>query len=467
MAYNPHTPQDRAKMLSTVGVDSVEALFKVVPTHARFPRLDLLPALSEMELVAHLRELAEKNTDLEHTPSFLGAGAYRHFIPAAVDHILRRGEFYTAYTPYQPEASQGTLIATYEFQTMVAELLGMDVANASMYDGASALAEGALMAARITRRDEILVARSVHPAYRQVLSTYTQGMGLQIREVGYDSAGNIDLDQASRLISDKTAGLVVQHPNFFGSLEIVPEATDMAHKAGALLVESVDPIAVALFSPPGNEGADIATAEGQPLGISLSFGGPYLGLLTCKEAYLRQLPGRLVGMTKDAQGRRGFVLTLQAREQHIRRERATSNICTNQALVALAATVYLALLGKQGLRQVAELCFLKAHYAAQRIKEIPGFALPFGEFFQEFVVKTPLPPRDLNSLLQERGIIGGYDLGRDYPQLKDHWLLCVTETNTRGEIDLLMETLSGIAQKRSPVQRKTPQPVRTGSRRNE
>lgn len=454
MGYVPHTEQDREKMLAAIGIDSVEQLFEVVPPPVRFPKLDLPLALSEMDLVAHLRDLSEKNADLEHHPSFLGAGSYRHFIPAAVDHILRRGEFYTAYTPYQAEASQGTLTTIYEYQTMVAELLGMDVANASLYDGASALAEAALMAARITRRDGILAARSVHPDYRQVLRTYTQGLGLPVGEIAYKPDGTVDLEELFRTISEETACILLQHPNFFGCLEEVSAVAEMAQRAGALLVVSTDPIAMGLFKSPGEEGADIACGEGQGLGVPPSFGGPYLGFLACKEEYLRQLPGRLAGMTTDSQGRRGFVLTLQAREQHIRREKATSNICTNQALLALAATVYLSLMGKQGLRKVAELSFHKAHYAAKKIAEIPGFRLPFDEFFKEFVVHTPLPPQELNARLWEGGIIGGYDLGRDYPELEDHWLLCMTEVNTREEIDHLVATLSALRPKRSRGERR-------------
>lgn len=444
MVYVPHTEADRQRMLEAIGVDSIDRLFEVVPEESRYPSLDLPPGLSEMEVVGLLRGLGEENADLDHHPCFLGAGAYHHFIPAVVDHVLRRGEFYTAYTPYQPEASQGTLTAIYEYQSMICDLTGMDVTNASLYDGASAMAEAALMAARITRREELVVARNVHPAYRQVLRTYTQGLGLPIREVGYDDHGRVDLASAEEALSSGSACLVVQHPNFFGCLEELSLASELAHRFGALLVACVDPIALGLFRPPGEEGADLVVGEGQALGNPLSFGGPYLGFLACRQEYMRQLPGRLVGMTTDTQGRRGFVLTLQAREQHIRREKATSNICSNEALVALAATVYLAAMGKQGLRQVAELCFHKAHYAARQIEGLPGFAFPFGQFFKEFVVKTPLSPREVNAKLWERGIVGGYDLGGDYPELADGLLLCVTEMNPREEIDALVWALEEI-----------------------
>lgn len=441
MGYVPHTEADRQRMLEAIGVDSIDRLFEVVPEESRYPSLDLPPGLSEMEVVRLLRGLAEENADLDHHPCFLGAGAYRHFIPAVVDHLLRRGEFYTAYTPYQPEASQGTLTAIYEYQSMICELTGMDVTNASLYDGASAVAEAALMAARITRREELVVARNVHPAYRQVLRTYTQGLGMPIREVGYDRQGRVDLASAEESLSFASACLIVQHPNFFGCLEELSSASELAHRFGALLVACVDPIALGLFHPPGEEGADLVVGEGQALGNPLSFGGPYLGFLACGQEYMRQLPGRLVGMTTDSQGRRGFVLTLQTREQHIRREKATSNICSNEALVALAAAVYLAAMGKQGLRQVAELCFHKAHYAARQIESLPGFALPFGQFFKEFVMKTPLSPREANARLWERGIVGGYELGRDYPELAHGLLFCVTEMNPKEEIDALVGAL--------------------------
>ena len=444
MSYIPHTEADRQKMLKSIGIDSVDELFQVVPEAKRYPSLEVPPPLSEMEVVRLLRGLAEENADLDHHPCFLGAGAYRHFIPAVVDHVLRRGEFYTAYTPYQPEASQGTLTAIYEYQSMICDLTGMDVTNASLYDGASALAEAALMAARITRREELVVARNVHPAYRQVLRTYAQGLGLPIREVGYDRQGRVDLASARETLSSGSACLIVQHPNFFGCLEGLSSASELAHRFGALLVACVDPIALGLFRPPGEEGADLVVGEGQALGNPLGFGGPYLGFLACRQEYMRQLPGRLVGMTTDTQGRRGFVLTLQTREQHIRREKATSNICSNEALVALAATVYLAAMGKQGLRQVAELCFHKAHYTARQIEGLPGFVLPFGRFFKEFVVKPPLSPREVNAKLWERGIVGGYDLGRDYPELADGLLFCVTEMNPREEIDALVRALEEI-----------------------
>jgi len=443
-SYIPNTDADRRRMLETLGLDSLEELFEVIPARQRYPHLDLAQPLAEMEVRKLLHGLAEENADLDHHPCFLGAGAYHHFVPAVVDCIVRRGEFYTAYTPYQPEVSQGTLTSIYEFQTMVCELTGMDVANASMYDGATALAEAGLMAARVTRRDGLIVASTLHPSYRQVLRTYTQGIGLDIREVGYGEDGGVEFQQAEQLLDEGMAGLMVQYPNFLGSLEDLLPLSELVHAVGALLVVCVDPIALGLLRPPGEQRADIVVGEGQSLGNPLSFGGPYVGLFACRQKYLRQMPGRLVGMTTDTTGRRGFVLTLQPREQHIRREKATSNICTNEALVALAVTTYLAIMGKHGLRQVAELCYHKAHYAAQQIVALPGYERLFGQFFKEFVIRTPSPPTEVNAHLGERGIIGGYELARDYPQLTDCLLLCVTEMNTREEIDRLVRALGEI-----------------------
>jgi glycine dehydrogenase subunit 1 len=399
-----------------------------------------------MEVAWLLQELSELNADLGHNACFLGAGAYRHFIPAAVDHILRRGEFYTAYTPYQPEVSQGTLTAIYEYQTMICQLTGMDVANASMYDGASALAEAALMAARVTRRDGIVVSTAVHPEYRQVVRTYTQGIGLPIHDAPYLAGqGTTDLDDLAKEVGQDTACVILQYPNFFGCLEDLAAAAEIAHAQGALLVVAADPIALGILKPPGEMGADIVVGEGQSLGSPLQFGGPYLGFFACRQRHMRQMPGRLIGMTTDTEGRRSFVMTLQAREQHIRREKATSNICTNEALVALAATVYLALMGKQGLRKAAELTYHKAHYAAGRIGEIEGFGLVFSRpFFKEFAVKTPLSPAEINARLLEQHIIGGYDLGAAYPELGQAMLLCVTETNPKEEIDRLADALAGM-----------------------
>jgi glycine dehydrogenase subunit 1 len=452
MSYVPHTAVDREQMLETVGVGSVEELFADIPAEVRFPDLDLPVGLSELEVVGLMQSLAAQNANLDEYACFLGAGAYRHFVPAVVEHILGRGEFYTAYTPYQPEVSQGTLTAIYEYQSLVCQLTGMEVANASMYDGSTALAEAALMAARITHRDKLVVSGAVHPEYRAVVKTYTQGIGLPLtlalsqRERGRGRrSGQTDLDEVKRLVDADTAAVLVQYPNFFGCLEELGDLADIAHQVGALLVVSVDPIGLGLLKSPGEFGADIVTGEGQALGTSLNFGGPYLGLFATRMQYVRQMPGRVIGRTTDSQGRRGFVMTLQAREQHIRREKATSNICTNEALVALAATVYLAAMGKGGLKRAAELCYHRAHYAADQINRLDGFELVFdAPFFKEFGVRLPQPPVAVNAHLFERGIIGGYDLGRDYPELANTMLLCVTEMNPKEEIDRLVEALRGL-----------------------
>lgn len=450
MSYIPNTDVDRARMLEAIGLTSIEELFADIPEEVRFPPLDLPAPLSEMEVARLLGELAERNADLDHHACFLGAGAYRHFVPAVVDHILGRGEFYTCYTPYQPEVSQGTLTAIFEYQTLVCQLTGMEVANASMYDGASALAEAALMACRVTRREGIVASEAIHPEYRQVLRTYTQGIGLEIRSAGYvkDAPwGRTDLAQLRDLTDEETACVIVQYPNFFGVIEDLAAVGEIAHERGALFVVCADPIALGLLRPPGDCGADIVVGEGQALGSPPSFGGPYLGLFATRMKYVRQMPGRVVGRTRDTQGRRGFVLTLQTREQHIRREKATSNICTNEALMALAATVYLAAMGKGGLRRAAELCYHKAHHAAARIAELPGFEVLSEPFFKEFVVRMPRPPAEVNAQLLERRIIGGYDLGRAYPELANSMLLCVTEMNTREEIDALVTALGEISEK--------------------
>ncbi len=452
MSYIPHTDSDRAAMLAEIGVEAIGDLFLDVPESVRYPELKLPAPLSEMEILRELKAMSEENADLDHYACFLGAGAYNHFVPSVVGHIIGRSEFYTAYTPYQPEISQGTLQAIFEYQSMVCALTGMDVANASHYDGATSLAEAALMAVNVSRgkRHKIIVSPTVHPEYRATLRTYTPGPDLKV--VGdEDPTSNIQYPISNIQLDDDTACLIIQNPNFLGQLLSADSENglsglaDAVHEAGALLVVVVDPISLGLFTPPGEYGADIVVGEGQPLGNPLNFGGPYLGLFACREEYMRKMPGRLIGETVDTEGRRGFVLTLSAREQHIRRERATSNICSNEALCALAAGAYLAAMGKSGLRKVAELCYHKAHYAAQRIEEIPGFSLVSPKpFFKEFVVRCPKPPSEINEALLEQGVIGGYDLGRDYPHLENCMLLCVTEMNTKGEIDRLVEALEEV-----------------------
>jgi glycine dehydrogenase subunit 1 len=440
MAYIPHTDADRRAMLGAVGAAGLDELYQAVPARFRFPDLDLPEAVSELEAAAELLALSEANLDVRHNACFLGAGAYHHFIPSAVDAILRRSEFYTAYTPYQPEVSQGTLQAIFEYQSLICNLTGMDVSNASHYDGATALAEAVILALNHHRgqRHKILLSPAVHPHYRETVRTYMQGMDLHI--VG-DEQVRPRADLAAQLDSD-TAMVAVQYPDFFGGITDFRALGEAAHAVGALLCVVVNPLALGLLRPPSDFDADVVVGEGQPLGIPLSYGGPYLGHFTTKQAYVRKMAGRLVGETVDSRGQRGFVLTLTPREQHIRREKATSNICTNVALMALASAVYLSVMGRHGLRRVAELCYHKAHYAAGEIARLPGYRLwNDGDFFHEFVVSCPRPVAELNEHLLEHEIIGGYDIGRDYPELANHMLIAVTEMNTKDEIDDLVAVL--------------------------
>ncbi len=432
-------------MLARVGLGQIEDLFAEVPESVRVRGLlDLPAALSEPELLAFLGSLAARNACAADYACFLGAGVYDHYIPAVVSPLISRGEFLTAYTPYQAEISQGLLQSIYEYQTLVCQLTGMDAANASMYDGATALAESAIMAGAATRRNRFLLPRSVHPYVRQVISAYLAPLPCEVIEIPWDGSGGTDREALDRALDERTAAVLFQHPNFFGCLEDAPALCAAAHRVGALAVASVDPISLGLLVPPGEYGADIVVAEGQGLGNAMNFGGPLLGLMACRKELLRNLPGRLVGATTDHDGRLGFCLTLQAREQHIRREKASSNICTNQALNALAATVYLCTLGKQGLRRVAELCLQKAHYACRRLQEDAGFAPAFtGAFFKEFTLKAPGPVAALNDRLRENKILGGLDVGRFLPELAGHTLLAVTERRTREEIDRLVGAASG------------------------
>jgi glycine dehydrogenase subunit 1 len=448
MPYVPNTEADRAAMLEAIGVADTADLFVDIPEAVRFPELDLPAPVSEWEVLRELKELSEHNVDLEHAPCFLGAGAYHHFVPSVVGHVIGRSEFYTAYTPYQPEISQGTLQCIFEYQSMVCALTGMDAANASHYDGATALAEAVVMAINVGRgkRRKVVISAGVHPEYRAVVRAYTQGAGLTI--VG-DDLSPLSVDTLGELVDADTACVIVQNPSFLGYLQepaALRSLAKAAHDAGALLVVCADPISLGLFAPPGEYGADIACGEGQALGGGLSFGGPYLGYFACRKRHVHKMAGRIVGQTVDQKGEPGFVLTLSAREQHIRRERATSNICSNEALMALAAAVYLTALGKSGLRKVAELCYHKAHYAAERLAALPGYEVRGeGTFFHEFPLQCPRPVQEINDhLLSEWGIIGGYDLGNDYPQFANTMLVCVTEVTTRGEIDALAEALQGI-----------------------
>ncbi|MCL4465829.1 MAG: aminomethyl-transferring glycine dehydrogenase subunit GcvPA [Chloroflexi bacterium] len=444
MNYVPNTDADREAMLRVVGVNSTAELFAAIPAAVRDPELRLPGPLSELDLRQTLSEMALRDGDPQRCLSFLGAGAYNHFIPAVVPRMIGRSEFYTSYTPYQPEISQGTLQSIFEFQSLICRLAQMDVANASLYDGAGATAEAVVLALSASRRHKVVLAGTLHPEYRQVVWTYARELGLEIIEGGRQGdAGKVSTEWLRDVMDERTACVVVQQPNFLGCLEDVAALAEVAQRVGALFVVAYDPISLGILQSPGAYGADVAVAEGQPLGIPVSFGGPYLGLFSCGEKYLRQMPGRLVGETVDNRGQRGYVLTLQAREQHIRREKATSNVCTNQALMALAATVYLSYMGPVGMRRVAELCLQKAHYAAERIAALPGFSLAFSApFFKEFAVRCPRPAREVNAALLAAGIVGGFDLSRFYPDLADCLLLCVTELHTRADIDRLVAALA-------------------------
>jgi glycine dehydrogenase subunit 1 len=443
MSYLPHTDAERERMLEAIGVDRVDDLFANVPEGLRSGPPGIPNGLSEMEVVRLLDSLAAENVDLEHRPSFLGGGAYHHYVPSAVPAITGRSEFYTSYTPYQAEASQGTLQVIYEFQTMIAELMDLDVANASLYDLATAVAEACTIAINQTRRDRVVIASGAHPDSRRVLHTYLNAQGFEYVELPEEWV--LNPEAAAEFIDERVAGVVVQSPNFWGAIEPMRELGEIAHRAGALFIAAVNPLSLALLAPPGEYGADIGVGCGQPFGISLSYGGPYLGLMAVREGLERRLPGRIAGATQDEEGRKGYVLTLQAREQHIRREKATSNICTNHQLMALAATVYLSLMGKAGLRELATLCLQRAHYAASEIAAIPGFKMATDSpFFNEFTVRTPVPAAEINRHLFDAGIIGGVD-GAAFNPDHDHYLtFAVTEMNDRRQIDDLVAALRSV-----------------------
>jgi glycine dehydrogenase subunit 1 len=444
LSYVLNTADQQRAMLEQIGVASIQDLFQSIPPDVRLDRpLQVPPALSEQELTQHLRRLAGRNQGAEWAVCFLGGGSYDHFIPAVVDAVTGRSEYYTAYTPYQAEASQGSLQAFFEFQTLICQLTGLDVANASLYEGGSAVAEAILMALGIhPKRHKVLMADSVHPEYRRTVETYLANLDARLTTLPVPN-GFLDPEDLKRAVDDETVCVVVQHPNFFGCLEEVEALAEAAHARGALLVVSFDPISLGLLKRPGQYGADIAVAEGQSLGTPLAYGGPYLGLLACRQEFVRKMPGRLVGQTVDRQGKRCWVLTLQTREQHIRREKATSNICTNQGLLALRATVYFAALGPQGLQETATLCTRKAHYAAECLGRLPGARLRFERpFFKEFTLRIP---GDVPALLTDvlgHGYHAGLHLGRWYPELADCLSIAVTEKRTRAEIDGLAETLA-------------------------
>ncbi len=448
MRYIPNSPEERQEMLKSVGLGSAAELFDSIPAESllRAP-LNVPDALSEIELLARFEEMAARNPAARR-PSFLGAGAYSHYAPTVIDSLIQRSEFFTAYTPYQPEISQGTLQAIFEFQTLVCQLTGMDVANASMYDGSTAMAEAVLMAERVTRRTRVLVSSAVHPEYLRVAETYVAHAGIELRKIDFDAESGRTLLEDAGALDQSVAAVVVQSPNFFGCVEDLKALADKAHAAGALLVVVVtESASFGLLRSPGACDADIVVAEGQSLGVPLSFGGPYVGLFATREKYARQIPGRLVGIAYDGEGRRGFVLTLATREQHIRREKATSNICTNEGLIALAATIYMTTMGRRGLQEVATQCAQKAAYARRRIAALEGFTLPHSApVFNEFVVRAPIAAEELlRRLAAERHITGGLALSRYSAERPHDFLVCVTETNTRAEIDALVDGLEYIA----------------------
>ena len=436
--YLPMTEQDKQQMLETIGVETIDELFADIPEEVRFKGLyNIKEAKSEAALMKELSQLAAKNKDTASNVSFLGAGVYNHYKPVIVDHVISRSEFYTAYTPYQPEISQGELQAIFEFQTMIAELTGMDLANSSMYDGGTSLAEAGMLAAGHTRRKKIIISNAVHPEYKDVVKTYAYGQSIEV-VVAPCKDGVTDIEALKDLVDDNTAAVIAQYPNFFGQVEDIKTIADVSHEQKALFVVSSNPLALGVLTPPGKLGADIVAGDAQPFGISESFGGPHCGFFAVTKALMRKVPGRLVGETVDGEGRRGYVLTLQAREQHIRRDKATSNICSNQALLALAASVAMTALGKQGVREMATQNIVKTRYAKNAF-EAAGFTVAFqGAHFNEIVVKTNASVTAINRKLIAKGIIGGYDLGLTYPELANHALIAVTELRTKEEIDALV-----------------------------
>ncbi|SEA13330.1 glycine dehydrogenase (decarboxylating) alpha subunit [Desulfuromusa kysingii] len=446
MRYLPHTDVDVQQMLEQIGVSSIEELFSGVPENCRLKKpLAISDAKSESELLLFLKGLAEKNSKTSDWDSFLGGGAYNHFIPTVIDQLVSRSEFYTAYTPYQPEISQGTLQAIFEYQTMICQLTGMDVANASMYDGASACAEAALLAIRAgKKRHKVLLSQGLPPQYRETVATYCRYLDVDLIDVPLQD-GVTSQQELSALLDEQAAAVIVGYPNYFGQIEDLAAIAELTHTAGARLVTAVsEPLSLALFKAPGALGADVVVGEGQSFGIPLSYGGPGIGFFAVRKKDMRVLPGRLVGETVDQDGKRGFVLTLATREQHIRREKATSNICSNQGMCVLMVSIYLALYGKQGLRKLAELNYAKATYAKNQISQLKGFAIPFaGTSFNEFVVTCPEPVARLKKRLEQQGILAGISVGRDYSDLKNGLLICVTEQNSREQIDRLVLALAG------------------------
>lgn len=443
MAFNPHTSDDRRAMLETIGIESVEELFAPVPADVRFPELDLPRQLTEMEASRRLSDLAAQNVVPAPEDNYMGAGSYQHYVPATVGQILSRGEFYTAYTPYQPEVAQGTLQVIYEFQSMVAALLGTEVANASMYDGATAFAEGALMTvANSRKKHRIVVAGTVHPAYQQVMKTYVEGAGVEITTVEPANPFVVTVDDIAPHLGADVACVAIAYPNFFGAIENVKAIGELAHANDTSLVVTTSPVPLSLLKSPGELGADVVTAEGQSLGVAQSYGGPYVGLLGSTQKLVRQMPGRIAGITTDTEGKRGYVLTLQTREQHIRREKATSNICTNQGLMATAATVYMSTLGPEGFREVGQAAYTNAHYLSDQLAQVDGFEMAYdAPFFHEFTVRTNKAASEVLKALLAEGILGGVDLGMFNPEWDHLLLIAATELNSRDGVDRLVEVL--------------------------
>jgi len=443
--YLPMTDQDRQEMMKEVGISSIDELFSDIPDKVKFKgELNISKALNETELSRYMLGLANKNANSLEYSSFLGAGTYEHYIPSVVNHIISRSEFYTAYTPYQPEISQGELQAMFEFQTMICELTGMDVANSSMYDGLTSLVEAAAMASGLGKQKKIIVSKSVHPEARSILHTSSKGLGYDVVEIDIEN-GVTNLSQLEAAIDENTAAVIVQYPNFFGNVEDLVQIEKLTHAQKGILIVKSNPLSLGVLQPPGALGADVVVGDAQPFGIPTSFGGPHCGYFAVTNKLMRKIPGRLVGQTVDEDGKRGFVLTLQAREQHIRREKATSNICSNQALNAIAASVAMTALGKNGVQEMAMLNIQKAHYAKNQLSSIQGVELAFEQpFFNEFVLKLPKSVKEVNKALLQEGILGGFDLSLDYPELENHMLVAVTEIKTKEEIDRFAKVLEGI-----------------------
>jgi len=443
VSYISLSDKDKKEMMARIGISSMEELFRTIPENIKLKRELKIPSpLTEIELIQHFESIAQKNKYSDFL-SFLGAGAYPHVIPYVVDYLSSRGEFVSPYTPYQPEVSQGTLQVIFEFQTLICQLTGMDVANASLYDGASGAAEAVLMAHRLKGKSRVLIARTLHPQYRKVVETYVKNLGIEIEEIGYSETGEVDFEDLNKKLDDGISAVLTQSPNFMGVVEDLRRVSDLAHASKALsIVVVTEPVSLGILEAPGKLGADIVTGEGQSFGIPLSFGGPYLGFMACSREFIRQFPGRIAGETKDVDGKRGFVLTLSTREQHIRRERATSNICTNQALCALRATIFLETLGREGLRELAWQNIQKANYTLEKLSHIKGVKRKFqGNFFNEFVVEFSGGLPEVEGFLREKGIIGGLNLHEFYPELENCALMCVTETHKKEEIDRLVANL--------------------------